>query len=127
MPAVSHPCQICGACCARFRVAFHWSETTAYADTGMPVELTEPLDAHRVSMRGTDSRTPHCINLVGAVGSMVSCAHYARRPSPCRDLGAAWEFGEPSPQCDRARAAYGLAPLTRETWEPRRVDTTAEA
>ncbi len=93
----------------------------------MPVELTEPLDAHRVSMRGTDSRTPHCINLVGAVGSTVSCAHYARRPAPCRDLGAAWEFGEPSPQCDRARAAYGLAPLTMETWQPRRAGTVSEA
>lgn len=113
---MSHPCQHCGACCARFRVAFHWSETTDFAPAGMPVELTEPLDAHRVSMRGTDSRTPHCINLAGAVGGEVHCRHYERRPSPCRDLVAAWEFGQPSPQCDRARAAYGLAPLTPETW-----------
>ncbi|WP_133819988.1 YkgJ family cysteine cluster protein [Tahibacter aquaticus] len=112
-----HPCQRCGACCARFRVAFHWSETTAFSAQGMPLELTEPLDAHRVSMRGTDCRQPHCINLAGRVGSEVSCREYARRPSPCRDLAAAWEHGQPSPQCDRARAAYGLAPLTPASWQ----------
>lgn len=82
----------------------------------MPAELTEPLDAHRVSMRGTNSRAPHCVNLVGAVGGDVHCRHYARRPSPCRDLVAAWEFGQPSPQCDSARAAYGLPALTPESW-----------
>ncbi|MCQ4167542.1 YkgJ family cysteine cluster protein [Tahibacter harae] len=113
-----HPCQTCGACCARFRVAFHWSETTAFNPDGMPLALTQPLDAHRVSMRGTDCREPHCINLVGTVGGAVSCSQYARRPSPCRELGAAWEHGEPSPQCDRARAAYGLAALTPESWLP---------
>jgi hypothetical protein len=25
-----------------------------------------------------------------------------------------WEDGTPNPQCDNARIAYGLAPLTRE-------------
>lgn len=116
-----HPCQTCGACCARFRVAFHWSETTAFNPDGMPLALTQPLDAHRVSMRGTDCREPHCINLVGTVGGAVSCSQYERRPSPCRELGAAWEHGEPSPQCDRARAAYGLPALTPLSWLPAAV------
>ncbi|MBN8738764.1 MAG: zinc/iron-chelating domain-containing protein [Lysobacterales bacterium 69-70] len=113
---MQHPCQRCGACCARFRVAFHWSETTDFDPSGMPVELTEPLDAHRVSMRGTNCRTPRCIGLLGTIGAEVSCGHYLQRPSPCRDLAAAWEHGEPSPQCERARAAYGLAPLTPADW-----------
>ena len=111
-----HPCLSCGACCASFRVALHWSETDAYPGGGVPSALTEQLDPHRVAMRGTQARTPRCVALQGAVGGPVSCAIYAQRPSPCRELGPAWERGEPSPQCDRARAAYGLPPLAPDTW-----------
>jgi len=67
-------------------------------------------------MRGTNCRTRRGIGLLGTMGAEVSCGHYLQRPSPCRDLAAAWEHGEPSPQCERARAAYGLAPLTPADW-----------
>jgi Fe-S-cluster containining protein len=114
--AMAHPCLSCGACCARFRVAVHWSETDAYPGGSVPSGLTEKLDPHRVAMRGTQAREPHCVALQGNVGERVSCAIYAQRPSPCRELAPAWKQGEPSAQCDRARAAYGLAPLTPEAW-----------
>ncbi|UXI68139.1 YkgJ family cysteine cluster protein [Tahibacter amnicola] len=113
---MQHPCLTCGACCARFRVAFHWSESTLYSPDGMDVRLTEKLDPHRLCMRGTDGPASHCIALAGTVGVDARCTQYAHRPSPCRELLPAWENGEPSPQCDKARAHYGLPPLTPETW-----------
>jgi len=115
-----HPCLTCGACCAYFRVAFHWMEADAALGGTTPAELTERLDAHRLVMRGTQAYTPRCIALAGRVGESASCSIYAQRPSPCRDLKPAWEDGEPSPQCDRARIAHGLAPLTPEVWEDSR-------
>lgn len=48
-----YPCLRCGACCAHFRVAFHWSEADFGLGGVVPVELTEKLDAHRLAMRGT--------------------------------------------------------------------------
>ncbi|RDZ26511.1 YkgJ family cysteine cluster protein [Lysobacter silvisoli] len=114
----AHPCQQCGACCAHFRVAFHWSETDAATPAGTPVAATEVLDPHRVAMRGTyGGAALRCQQLHGEIGTAAHCAIYAQRPSPCRELRAAWEHGQPSPQCDRARAAYGLAPLTPQTWD----------
>lgn len=115
---MSHPCLHCGACCASFRVAFHWLEVADDENGGVPQSLVAPLDAHRVAMRGTDSKSPHCVALRGEVGSDVTCTIYARRPSPCRTLGAAWEHGEASPQCDRARQRHGLAALTPTDWRP---------
>lgn len=111
-----HPCLSCGACCAHFRVAFHWSETAADADAATPAELTEPLDAHRVMMRGTRTAPVRCAALRGEPGRDARCGIYAQRPSPCRELQPAWEHGAPSPQCDRARAAHGLPPLTAAAW-----------
>jgi len=112
-----HPCLDCGACCAAFVVAFHWSETAPGADSaGLPAQLTEPLDAHRLAMRDTWAKRPHCAALRGEVGVGVECAVYAQRPSPCRELQAAWEHGTPSPQCDRARAVHGLQPLVPGDW-----------
>jgi Fe-S-cluster containining protein len=106
----------CGACCAHYRVAFHWSETDACSADGTPAALTETLDPHRVAMRGTYAGAIRCIALQGEVGRDAHCTIYAHRPSPCRELQAAWEYGEPSPQCDKARAAHGLAPLGPEAW-----------
>lgn len=111
-----HPCQTCGACCASFRVAFHWSEAALEAGGAVPAELTEVLDAHRLVMRGTYAGAIRCVALRGAPGGPTQCAIYPQRPSPCRDLAASWEQGEPSPQCDRARARHGLAPLTPADW-----------
>ncbi|MBB5015579.1 YkgJ family cysteine cluster protein [Rehaibacterium terrae] len=113
---MEHPCLRCGACCAHYRVAFHWSEAEAFLGGTTPADLTEKLDAHRLAMRGTQAYAPRCIALQGEVGQAAHCGIYARRPSPCRELQPAWERGEPSPQCDRARAAHGLPPLTPETW-----------
>jgi hypothetical protein len=119
-PRMSHPCQSCGACCAAYRVGFHWSEAEpAAGGNGVPAEMTEVLDPFRLAMRGTWARQPHCVALDGEVGAQVGCRIYARRPSPCRELQASWEDGTPSPQCDRARAKHGLAPLTPADWMAR--------
>lgn len=108
-----HPCQRCGACCAAFVVAFHWAETEG---TAALAARAEPLDPHRLAMRGTFSRTPRCTALHGDIGGDNACTIYAHRPSPCRELMPAWEHGQPSPQCDRARQRHGLAPLLPEDW-----------
>lgn len=118
----SHPCLRCGACCAVYRVAFHWLEV---ADVdGVPEELTQPLDPHRLEMRKlSDGR---CVALSGTIGQEARCTMYGRRPSVCRELTPAWEDGRASPQCDRARARFGLPPLTPADWEvPPAVTTTA--
>lgn len=116
MPTPTHPCLQCGACCAHYRVAFHWSETDAHPDGVTPSALTEALDPHRVVMRGTYAGTIRCAALRGSVGSDAHCGIYAQRPSPCRDLHPAWENGRPNAQCDQARAAYGLPALSPEQW-----------
>ncbi|MBB5207627.1 hypothetical protein HNQ52_001156 [Chiayiivirga flava] len=97
-------------------MAFHWSEASDEAVAPVPAALTEALDAHRVAMRGTYARAPRCIALQGDVGAFNACTVYERRPSPCRELQPAWEHGAPSPQCDRARARHGLAPLRPDDW-----------
>lgn len=113
----THPCLTCGACCAHFRVAFHWAETDPFLGGTTPAALTEKLDPHRVAMLGTRGGSqPRCTSLQGEVGSDAHCGIYALRPSPCRDLQPAWENGAASPQCDRARRAHGLAPLTPDSW-----------
>ncbi|WP_408951712.1 YkgJ family cysteine cluster protein [Lysobacter sp. Hz 25] len=112
----THPCLRCGACCAHFRVAFHWSETDAHPDGLTPSAATEVLDPHRVVMRGTYAGRIHCHSLRGTVGADAQCGIYPLRPSPCRELYPAWEDGRPSPQCDQARAAYGLEPLSPQHW-----------
>lgn len=111
-----HPCLSCGACCAHFRVSFHWSEADPALGGSVPVELTEVMDPHRLAMRGTWARHPRCTALDAEIGKHSRCTIHPQRPSPCRDMGAAWENGQPSPQCDRARTAHGLAPLTPADW-----------
>lgn len=111
-----HPCLSCGACCAAYRVAFHWSEAAPELGGSTPPQLTERLDPHRVLMRGTLSSPVRCVALRGDVGRDAHCSIYPQRPSPCRTLPVAWEHGEPSPQCDRARAAHGLMALQPGDW-----------
>ncbi|HET6433691.1 YkgJ family cysteine cluster protein [Dyella sp.] len=113
---MAHPCLLCGACCAHFRVAFHWSETDPFLGGAVPAELTSRLDPHRVAMRGTQAGPVRCIALQGQPGVQASCGIYAQRPSVCRAVVPAWEFGQPSAQCDKARAAHGLALLTPQDW-----------
>jgi Fe-S-cluster containining protein len=113
---MSHPCLSCGACCAAFRVSFHWSEAEPAVGGGVPGALTEALDAHRVAMRGTWARAPRCIALDADIGRHSRCTIHEARPSPCREVMASWEHGEPDPQCDRARRMHGLPVLTVADW-----------
>lgn len=108
---MSNPCLSCGACCAHFRVSFHWLETNVAPDGLTPVEFTVPVTGHRVAMRGTEGRSPRCIALDGTIGDSVSCSIYEQRASPCRSFQAAWADGQPNEFCDKARAAHGLPPL----------------
>jgi Fe-S-cluster containining protein len=115
---MSHPCQSCGACCAAYRVSFHWFEAEpAMGAPGIPAQLTEPMDPHRLVMRGTWAPQPRCVALQGEVGTHAHCSIYPQRPSPCRELQASWENGVQSPQCDKARARHGLPPLTPADWQ----------
>ena len=114
-----HPCLRCGACCAFFRVSFHWSEgadAQANAAHGVPLKHLRDRSAILRDMRGTTDRPPRCSALAGIIGGACHCSIYDRRPSPCRELQASFENGVPSPGCDRARAAHGLPPLTADDW-----------
>jgi Fe-S-cluster containining protein len=113
-----HPCMQCGACCAHFRVAFHWSEAEAFTGGVVPPELTEKLDPHRLAMRGTYAAKPHCVALEGVVGKAARCGIYEQRPSVCREVSPSWESGAASAHCDKARLAYGLPLLTPDDWVP---------
>ncbi|HEY8518717.1 MAG TPA: YkgJ family cysteine cluster protein [Gammaproteobacteria bacterium] len=108
---MSNPCLACGACCAYFRVSFHWSETERFLGGVTPTEHTVQVGTHRVAMRGTLGRNPRCVALEGTIGENVRCTIYERRPSPCREFPASWADGRRNERCDRARAAHGLPPL----------------
>ena len=58
---MSHPCLTCGACCAFFRVSFHWSEADPEMGGVVPIELTEPLRA----LREHGLRVPHDVRVTG--------------------------------------------------------------
>ena len=111
-----HPCLTCGACCTQYRVAFHWLESDAHSEGGVPSHLTEPLDAHRLCMRGTYSAPVRCVALDAEIGVYSRCSIHPQRPSVCREVDASWEFGAPSRQCDQARIVHGLPPLTAADW-----------
>lgn len=113
---MSHPCVRCGACCATFRVSFHWSEAQPDNPDGPPAELVMPLRRHELAMRGTEGSHPRCIGLRGTIGVDGHCGIYPNRPSVCREVEPSWEFGRHSPQCDKGRIAHGLKPLTPEDW-----------
>lgn len=112
-----NPCLDCGACCAFFRVSFYWGET-GEDGTGVPVELTGQLTLHRAYMLGTNDVNPRCIALMGIIGKKVHCSIHPRRASVCRAFDASWERGKPQPDCDRARAKFGLEPLQPHHWLP---------
>ena len=113
---MEHPCLRCGACCAYFRVAFHWAEAEPSLGGVVPAALTEKLDPHRLAMRGTNAAKPRCTALVGTVGQAAHCGIYAQRPSVCREVAPSWEFGAVSAQCDKARIAHALPLLTPQDW-----------
>ena len=113
---MSHPCLTCGACCAFFRVSFHWSEAEPALDGRVPIELTEPLRAHERVMRGTSQAQPRCIALDADIGRYSRCSIHPVRPSACAAVPASLEFGARSAQCDKARIAHGLHALEAEDW-----------
>ena len=112
-----HPCLSCGACCAHFRVGFHWSETEPSLGGTVPAALTESFGPHGVAMRGTWAKQPRCIALEAEIGVRSRCTIHPNRPSVCREVQPSWESGAANPQCDRARLAHGLPVLTPEVWE----------
>ncbi|HET8698328.1 MAG TPA: YkgJ family cysteine cluster protein, partial [Gammaproteobacteria bacterium] len=89
------PCLGCGACCAYYRVSFHWGETEPALGGATPAALTAKLTPHHAVMRGTEYWPRRCVALVGEVGRSVSCGIYAERPSPCRELQPSWSEGAP--------------------------------
>ena len=115
MPA-EHPCLTCGACCAFFRVSFHWSEADPALGGQVPFELTEPLRTHERVMRGTSEKAPRCVALDADIGRYGRCTIHDRRPSVCALVPASYEFGAASAQCDKSRLAHGLPMLTPADW-----------
>ena len=120
-----HPCLTCGACCAQFRVAFHWMESDAITPGGVPAALTETLDAHRLCMRGTHAPPIRCVALDAEIGVHSRCTIHPSRPSVCRDVDASWEYGAVSAQCDKARIAHGLPVLVPDDWRWRDDESNA--
>ncbi|MDO5505196.1 MAG: YkgJ family cysteine cluster protein [Pseudoxanthomonas suwonensis] len=116
---MSHPCLSCGACCASYRVAFHWSEADDAPNGHVPAALTGSLRMHERAMRGTDQPQPRCVALVGVIGLAAHCGIYPQRPSPCHQLLPSWESGRADAQCDRARIRHGLRPLQPHDWPTR--------
>ena len=109
--SAEHVCLRCGACCAYYRVSFYWAEADPAVEGTVPIALTEKLNDLRRVMAGTNSKSPRCVALEGQIGSCVHCTIYAERPSPCQEFRVAWEDGLPSPECDKARLAWGLPVL----------------
>jgi hypothetical protein len=105
------PCVACGACCAHYRVSFHWIECQGSGGL-VPDDLVEVVNPSRVAMKGTCGSKPRCESLQGEIGVSVACGIYEQRSEPCRDFDASWSAGEHNPRCDTARAAHGLSPLT---------------
>jgi uncharacterized protein len=116
--SLPNPCLQCGACCAWFRVSFYWAESTAGGGP-VPDELTEQVSPFHLAMKGTARRPARCVALEGQPGGPTRCAIHPQRSSTCRDFRASWSDGAPAPDCDRARAAWGLPPLVPEDWQPR--------
>ncbi|MDT3720507.1 YkgJ family cysteine cluster protein [Pseudomonas oryzihabitans] len=109
--STENPCLSCGACCAHFRVSFYWGECQS-AGGLVPDNLTVAVTRHLAAMLGTEQKPTRCTALLGEIGCGTRCTIYENRSSTCREFTAAWENGEPNPNCDAARAAYGLPPLT---------------
>jgi uncharacterized protein len=106
------PCMSCGACCAFFRVSFYWGEQVS-AGGVVPDELTQKVNPQFSCMQGTGSKPARCVALAGTIGEAVACTIYEQRSSTCREfaMSGEGEDGLHNPECDKARAFHGLAPL----------------
>lgn len=110
-----HPCQKCGACCAYFRVSFHWSEILPESFS-VPEALTEKISLHQSAMKGTNQKNPRCVSLLGEVGQTIHCEIYENRPDPCRTFLPSFENGERNERCEKARTGHGLKILKLSDW-----------
>ena len=81
------------------------SARSAHPDGTVPIELTEPISAHYVAMRGTNQAQKRCIALSGEIGQTVGCTIYEQRSETCRSFEAGDE------RCNQARRHWGLAAL----------------
>jgi hypothetical protein len=111
-----NPCLQCGACCAYYRASFYWGEADERRPDAVPAALTEKLNDFRLVMRGTNQLAPRCVALCGTIGVDVRCSIYEHRPSICRDFEPSWSANVANPHCDKARRAWGLAPLSPDSW-----------
>jgi Fe-S-cluster containining protein len=66
-------------------------------------------------MLGTDCKSVRCTALEGEVGTGTRCSIYEQRSSTCREFEASWTHGQHNPDCDAARAAFGLAAIVHPT------------
>jgi Fe-S-cluster containining protein len=110
-----HPCLSCGACCAFYRVSFHWTETAAESH-GVPIALTTQISQYVNAMDGTNQTQPSCVALKGIVGVATSCSIYEKRPNCCRIFKASFEDGAKNENCDEARLSKGLKVLSLTDW-----------
>lgn len=101
---MADPCRTCGACCDGGAAVFRnepnfdrlypiWAERIEPNCFGVPAET---------SLGGNRTR---CVALSGIIGHRVSCRIYAIRPDVC----SAFDAG--CPECNDARAEYGLEPV----------------
>lgn len=111
-----NPCLTCGACCAFYRASFYWAEADDGEGGAVPAHLTTKLSPFLRMMKGTGGSHPHCIALQGTIGAHAACSIYHLRASVCREFAVSWQFGVPNERCDKARLAWGLQPLTPDSW-----------
>lgn len=109
-------CLQCGACCALFRASFYWAETDEFTLGGVPAEMTIKINDFLVALKGTERKPPRCMALVGSIGQRVFCSIYDRRSSVCREFEPSWQNNQYNPRCNQARLAWGLKPLSPDSW-----------
>ncbi len=83
----------------------------------MPLAACEDWNSNLRVLRGTMKKPCRCEQLEGAIGDVVHCRMYEKRPSTCREFIASYEDGEHHELCDRARAAYDLPALKQTDWD----------
>jgi Fe-S-cluster containining protein len=91
-------------------VSFFWGECASAGGT-VPDELVSSISPSRVAMLGTNCKSVRCTALEGDVGTGTRCSIYEQRSSTCREFEASWTDGQHNPECDAARAAFGLAAI----------------
>ena len=107
-------CLHCGACCAAFRVTFHYSELESEGGR-VPDSLADAETRTLYRLLGTDYTRPRCAALCGEVGVSVRCGIYLERPAPCREFAPLAAVGQFTAACDTARRRHGLPPLSPAT------------